>query len=155
MSTLRGHSGIVESGILGFGIRDRAQGIQNPVNDTIRNPNSTDKESWIQYLKSGILGLESRIRDWLGPLTYVGPESRKFLVVDSGILDFGLGIRNSVQGIGNYVNDWNPESKCHWKPIRNPVPGILNPQRKIQNPGRSWITPGTGALRRWKSSTLH
>ena len=45
ISTLTGHSGIVESGILGFGIRDRAQGIQNPASDTIRNPNSTDKES--------------------------------------------------------------------------------------------------------------
>ena len=44
ISTLTGHSGIVESGILGFGIRDRAQGIQNPASDTIRNPNSTDKE---------------------------------------------------------------------------------------------------------------
>ena len=45
ISTLAGHSGIVESGILGFGIRDRAQGIQNPASDPIRNPNSTDKES--------------------------------------------------------------------------------------------------------------
>ena len=45
ISTLTGHSGIVESGILGFGIRDGAQGIQNPASDTIRNPNSTDKES--------------------------------------------------------------------------------------------------------------
>ena len=41
----RGTRELLESGILGFGIRDRAQGIQNPASDTIRNPNSTDKES--------------------------------------------------------------------------------------------------------------
>ena len=37
------------------------------------------------------------------------PESWKYLLVESGIL--GLGIRNAI-------NDWNPESKFHWKRFR-------------------------------------
>ena len=41
---------VVESGILGFGIR---------------NPSSTDKWSGIQYLESGIHGLDSRVQDCL------------------------------------------------------------------------------------------
>ena len=28
---------------------------------------------------------------------------------------------------------WNPESKFHWQRIRNPLPGIWNPCRGIQN----------------------
>ena len=32
----------------------------------IQNPSSTDKEYRIQYLESGILGVESRIQDCLG-----------------------------------------------------------------------------------------
>ena len=43
---------LVESGIL------LRIGIQNPI--------STDKESWIQYLESGIHGMESRIQDFRG-----------------------------------------------------------------------------------------
>ena len=38
-------------------------------------------------------------------------ESRRsgtFLLVESGITDFG--IRNTAQGIRNLTNDWNPES---------------------------------------------
>ena len=45
-----------ESRILGFGIRNTAQGIRNP----------TDKESGIQYFESEIHGAESRIQDCLG-----------------------------------------------------------------------------------------
>ena len=41
------------------------------------------------------------------------PESGKFLLVESGIL--GFGIRNSDQGIRNPTNDWNPESTA-WNP---------------------------------------
>ena len=41
------------------------------------------------------------------------PESRKFMLVGSGILD--LGIWNMAQGIQNPTNDWNPESKFHWQ----------------------------------------
>ena len=50
----------VESGILGFGIRNTAKGIQNSIKDWIgiRNPSSTDKESEIQYLDP-----ESKIRN--------------------------------------------------------------------------------------------
>ena len=60
---------LVESGIPGFGIRDIAQGIQIG----IRNPSSTDEESEIQYLESGIHGVESRIQDCLG-FRYMGRE---------------------------------------------------------------------------------
>ena len=48
----------MESGILGFGIRNVAQGI--------RNPSSTDKEFGIQWLESGIHGVEFRIQHCLG-----------------------------------------------------------------------------------------
>ena len=37
------------------------------------------------------------------------PESRNFLLVESGIL--GFGIRNPALGIRNPTKDWNPESK--------------------------------------------
>ena len=39
------------------------------------------------------------------------PESGKFLLVESGIL--GFGIRNTAQGIRNPTNVWNPEFKFH------------------------------------------
>ena len=45
-----------KSGILGFGIRYTAQGIRNPTDDC-----TTDKESAIQYLESGMHGVECRI----------------------------------------------------------------------------------------------
>ena len=58
----------VESGILGFGKRNTAQGIRNPllIAIGIHFPTSIDKESGIQYLESGIHGVESRIPDCLG-----------------------------------------------------------------------------------------
>ena len=56
------------------------------------------------------------------------PESGKILLLESGIL--GLGPRNTAQGIRNPTKDWNLESKLYW----NPVPGIRNSQRRIQNP---------------------
>ena len=71
---------LVESRFLGFLIRDTAQGI--------RNPSSTDKESRIQYLKSGIHGVETRVQDRLGFL-YMGHEGgekkgiRKLLLIRS------------------------------------------------------------------------
>ena len=43
-----------ESGILGFELWNKTQGIPNPANDRTRNASTTDKESWIQYLESGI-----------------------------------------------------------------------------------------------------
>ena len=39
------------------------------------------------------------------------PESGKFLLLESGIL--GFGIRNTALEIRNPFNDWNPESKIH------------------------------------------
>ena len=39
------------------------------------------------------------------------PEFGKMLLVESGIL--GYGIRNSAQGIRNPAKDWDPESKFH------------------------------------------
>ena len=41
------------------------------------------------------------------------PESRKFLRVEFAILDSG--IRNTAVGIWNPTDNWNPESKFHWK----------------------------------------
>ena len=63
-------------------------------------------------------------------------ESVKFLLVESGIL--GFGIRNTAQGIRNPTKDWNPiqgSSRKDW----NQVPGIRNPRCGIQNPRLSWI----------------
>ena len=56
----------------------------------------------------------------------------KILLVESEIL---FGIRNTVQGIRNPTNDWNPESQFHWRRIRDPWSGS-------QNPGLSWISSG-------------
>ena len=57
------------------------------------------------------------------------------LLVEPGIL--GFGIRKLAQGIRNPANDWNSESKFYRQGIRNPVPGIRNPQRAIYN--SKWI----------------
>ena len=62
-------------------------------------------------------------------------ESGNVLHVESWILEIfacvirnpGLGIRNIAIGIPNPTNNWNPESKFHWK--------IGNPRRGVQ----SWI----------------
>ena len=64
------------------------------------------------------------------------PESGKILLVESGILDSG--IRNTAQVIRNPIIDWNSKTKSHWQGM-NPVPGIRNPWRGIQNPRMSWI----------------
>ena len=58
---------IVESRVLGFGIRNTAQGIRNLTSDW--NPESgipPAKESEIQYLESRIYGVDSRIPDCIG-----------------------------------------------------------------------------------------
>ena len=65
----------VEWGILGFGKRNTAQGIRNQIMIAIAGIHSTtsnDKESGIQYLESGIHGVESRIPDCLGFHYYLG-----------------------------------------------------------------------------------
>ena len=56
-----------ESEILGFGIRNTAQGFRNPTNDW--NPESKFYQwanTGIQYLESGIHIVESRIQDCPG-----------------------------------------------------------------------------------------
>ena len=73
------------------------------------------------------------------------PESVKCLLVESGILGFGM--RNKAQRIRNPTKDWNPiqrSTRKNW----NLVPGIRNPRRGIQNPRLSWIP-----LHETKSST--
>ena len=57
-------------------------------------------------------------------------ESGKNLLVESGILGFG---------IRNYISR-NLESKFYWQRVRNPVAGIRDPWRGIQNPRLSWIS---------------
>ena len=83
-----------------------------PLTFGIPNPSSTEKD-----LQSGIHGVESRIPVCLGSLyTCKGiriPKSRKFLLVESGIL--GFGIRNTAVGIWNPTDNWNPESEFQWK----------------------------------------
>ena len=54
--------------------------------------------------------------------------------MESEIQSFGIG--NTAKGIRNPNN--NPSSRDKdW----NPVPGIRNPQRGIQNPRLCWIIP--------------
>ena len=51
---------LLESGMLGFGIRNTGQGVRSPSNDW--NPES---KNGIKYLNSGIHGVECRIQDCL------------------------------------------------------------------------------------------
>lgn len=63
-------------------------------------------------------------------------EYGKLLFVESRIRGkFGSGTRKIAQGINNPTNDWDPEifPDRGW----NPIPGIRNPRRIIQNPRRS------------------
>ena len=70
------------------------------------------------------------------------PESQKILLMESGILSFG--IWNTDQGIWNPNNDRNLEFYSFTEKYWNPVPGIRNPQRGIQNPRLCWIIPLQG-----------
>ena len=54
---------LMETRILGFGIRNTAQGIRIPLSIGLRNQGSTDKKSRVQYLESGIHRVEFRVRD--------------------------------------------------------------------------------------------
>ena len=67
------------------------------------------------------------------------PESQEILLMESGILSFV--IWNTDQGIWNPNNDRNPEFYSFTEKYWNPVPGIRNPQRGIQNPRLCWIIP--------------
>ena len=71
------------------------------------------------------------IRKWNFESKIRIPESKKFLLVESGIL--GFWIRNTAQGIGNPTNNWNPESKFHWQESStwNPESTEWNPESKI------------------------
>ena len=117
----------MESGILGFGIRDyssRTSEYQQRLESRIQVPLTNTR---IQYLESGIHGVESRIQV---PVTNTG------IPVP--------GIRNPRRGIPN------PSStEKYW----NPVPGIRNPRRGIQNPRLSWI-PLHGATPKCNSCFL-
>ena len=48
-------------------------GIRNPELCTVLNPSSTDKESAVHYLESGIHSVESRIQDLLDHITWGDP----------------------------------------------------------------------------------
>ena len=56
---------LVESVILGFGIRNTTRGIRNPLTIGIHIPSSTYKESAIHNLECGIHVMKSRIEDCL------------------------------------------------------------------------------------------
>ena len=70
-----------------------------------------------------------------------------FLLVESGIRGLllvklrilGSGMRNLAEGIQNPTNNWNLGPRFHWQRIQNPVPGIRNPRRGIQNLRLTWI----------------
>ena len=60
------------------------------------------------------------------------PETVKFLLVNSGILEYGT--QKTAQGIRNSTNDCNPESKFHWQRLEssswNPESTEWNPESK-------------------------
>ena len=64
-------------------------------------------------------------------------ESRKFLLVESGIR--GFEIRSSAQGIRNPTYNLNRESKFHWQRMWNLVPGIWNLESTAWNPGSKTV----------------
>ena len=65
----------------------------------------------------------------------LNPQSEEIVLAESGIFR-GFGIRNAAQGIPLTIEIQNPTSTDKdW----NPVPGIRNPRRGIQNPRLSWI----------------
>ena len=64
-------------------------------------------------------------------------------LMESGILGFGIGIQLKESGIPLTIGIQNPSSTDkYW----NPVPGIRNPWRWIQNPRLSWIPVTWGDL---------
>ena len=67
-------------------------------------------------------------------------ESDKFLLVESGIL--GFGIWNTAQGIRDSTSDWTPESKFHWQSRQsstwNPESTGWNPEKKTDLDFRNW-----------------
>ena len=65
---------------------------------------------------------------------------------------------NTTQGVRNPTNDWEIQNSSSIDKDWNPVPGIRNPRRGIQNPGRSWIplhrTNGISAIQVWPLNLL-
>ena len=80
------------------------------------------------------------------------PASGKFLRVESGIL--GLRIRSTAQGIRNPTNNWNPESKFHWKRsgIQYLESGIHGVESSILD--CAWIPLHGGRCPLWRGSTV-
>ena len=73
----------MESGILGFGIRNTAQGVRNRINDW--NSESRillQRLESTEFLESGSHDMESRIQDCLG-FPYIG---RHLVMSDIGVL---------------------------------------------------------------------
>ena len=66
---------LVETRLLGSGIRNTAQGIQIAPSIGFWNQRSTDKKSGIQYLESGIHSVESRVRDSIW-FSYMGQQDK-------------------------------------------------------------------------------
>ena len=88
---------LVESRIMGLGIQDHAPwnpeswalGSRIPLKIETQNPSSTDKESGIHYLDSGIQNVESRNG-------YKLQHAKKVVSDSPGLVDFGIGLVNSV-----------------------------------------------------------
>lgn len=68
----------------------------------------------------------------LGNFCFWNPELGESLLVECGILEFG--IQNTAPGIRNPTNKWNPESTFHWQRMWNLVHGIRNPEFTDWNP---------------------
>ena len=68
--------------------------------------------------------------------------------------NFACGILNAEPWNPESIDDWYPKSNIYWyqrwQSTRNPLPGIRNKWRRIQNPRLSWIPY---MVRQEKSST--
>ena len=83
--------------------------------------------TWLLYWGQTIIDdISQNVNKSIGPCEGIRVlESVKCLLVESGIL--GFGIRNTAQGIRNPTKDWNPiqgSTRKKW----NQVPGIRNPR---------------------------
>ena len=71
-----------------------------------------------------------------GNFCFWNPELGKILLVECGILEFG--IQNTAPGIWNPTNEWNPESKFHWQRLESTV---WNPESKTVLDSLTWGKP--------------
>ena len=55
------------------------------------------------------------------------------------LVKYGIQVKDSGIPLVIGIRIWNLESKFYGQIIRNPIPGIWNPRREIQNPRLSWI----------------